>query len=172
MYCPEGHYCPQGSSAPIPCVAGSYSDATHLSECKTCPAGFYCLANATTYTDTPCPKGEDMELESSKYIWPWHGLNTQPSDLESDALPIAPQSLLKPFLHVFWPMRTHWGSARTPSMKPGKKLTLTWLEHAAFRSGVGRATNCTTESVETIAACVLTHVHPLRFSKNTKYETG
>lgn len=57
VYCPIGHYCPQGSSNPIGCEAGSYADVTHLSLCKACPAGYYCLANATTYADTSCPKG-------------------------------------------------------------------------------------------------------------------
>lgn len=40
--CPEGHYCPRGSSTPLPCPAGHYSNETRngrLSDCLPCPAG-------------------------------------------------------------------------------------------------------------------------------------
>lgn len=56
--CPLGHYCPVGSPAAIPCVPGSYADVISLSECKVCPQGFYCLANASDFTSTPCPTGK------------------------------------------------------------------------------------------------------------------
>lgn len=41
--CPEGHYCPRGSSAPLPCPVGHYSNKTRssqLSDCLPCPAGW------------------------------------------------------------------------------------------------------------------------------------
>jgi len=56
--CPEGHYCPQNTTDPIGCAAGTYQDLTHQSSCKTCEPGYYCLANSTTYMMTACPTGE------------------------------------------------------------------------------------------------------------------
>ena len=55
--CPEGHFCINGSSLPSGCSAGTYQDLTGQSSCKACPAGFYCLANQTTYANTLCPSG-------------------------------------------------------------------------------------------------------------------
>ena len=43
--CVAGSYCPTGAAASLPCTAGSYSSATHLSsavECTSCPAGHSC----------------------------------------------------------------------------------------------------------------------------------
>lgn len=57
--CPIGHYCPRGTGGletvnstvePIPCPSGTYQGdvaGESLSDCKLCPAGFYC-PNATT----------------------------------------------------------------------------------------------------------------------------
>ena len=56
--CPDGHYCPQGTADPIGCAAGTYNDLTNQAACFTCAAGYYCLANSTTYVNTPCPKGK------------------------------------------------------------------------------------------------------------------
>ena len=43
--CPPGHFCPEGSEAPIPCPAGtvlpSYG-ATSRAECDSCPPQYYC----------------------------------------------------------------------------------------------------------------------------------
>ena len=41
--CPVGFYCPQGTTHPIPCGAGSYSSVSGLDACLPCPAGYYCL---------------------------------------------------------------------------------------------------------------------------------
>ena len=41
--CPLGFYCPTGTTTPLPCEAGSYSNETVLANCRTCPAGYYCL---------------------------------------------------------------------------------------------------------------------------------
>ena len=38
----RGSYTPSGASAPIPCPTGTYGDATRLTACKACPAGYYC----------------------------------------------------------------------------------------------------------------------------------
>ncbi len=42
--CPQGHYCPIGSSFPEPCPEGYYSNSsrnTQLSDCVPCPPGQY-----------------------------------------------------------------------------------------------------------------------------------
>ena len=56
--CPVGHYCPEGTSDPISCEAGTYAANTHQSACTICEAGYYCLANSSTYANTPCPRGQ------------------------------------------------------------------------------------------------------------------
>ena len=43
--CTRGSHCPLGASAPLPCLKGTYSDATNLThsdECLACPAGHVC----------------------------------------------------------------------------------------------------------------------------------
>ena len=41
--CPEGHYCELGSSAPAPCMNGTYMNYTGAGECIICPEGYYCV---------------------------------------------------------------------------------------------------------------------------------
>ena len=41
--CPVGNYCPEGTTYPLPCAAGTFSNVTGLAACHQCPAGFYCL---------------------------------------------------------------------------------------------------------------------------------
>jgi hypothetical protein len=56
--CTQGHYCPEGASAPLPCKAGSYSTATSLTsaaECTPTEAGFYASTGSTE--QTPCAAG-------------------------------------------------------------------------------------------------------------------
>ena len=60
--CPEGSFCPAGSTAPSPCPAGTYTNVTNTrydypshtwgeGSCAVCPAGFRCPAD----TDDPVP---------------------------------------------------------------------------------------------------------------------
>lgn len=67
--CPTGHYCPQATAWPIPCIAGQYQPvmkAYQASACLLCPAGSYCekegLAAATGTCDVGfyCLAGEKM----------------------------------------------------------------------------------------------------------------
>lgn len=44
--CTKGHRCKNGSPRPEPCPAGSYQDNRGQYECKVCPEGFYCPADA------------------------------------------------------------------------------------------------------------------------------
>eukprot|EP01135_Chromosphaera_perkinsii_P005913 Nk52_evm8s371 gene=Nk52_evmTU8s371 len=55
--CPIGHYCPAGATAKIPCVAGTYQDQTGQGTCKQCPAGYFCLQGASSFSSNVCPKG-------------------------------------------------------------------------------------------------------------------
>ncbi|KAF6119825.1 hypothetical protein HJG60_010211 [Phyllostomus discolor] len=55
--CPQGHFCPRGTSLPQPCPAGSYNNLTGQASCFPCPAGYYCPEAITTYSGHPCPSG-------------------------------------------------------------------------------------------------------------------
>ena len=55
--CPVGHYCPNGTSYPLGCPPGTYSSTTGLETCISCPAGYFCELNATTYLGNDCPVG-------------------------------------------------------------------------------------------------------------------
>ena len=58
--CPLGSYCPQGISNPIPCPPGTYSAAPCIyavTQCLTCPAGYYCTTGGMTTYDGPCAPG-------------------------------------------------------------------------------------------------------------------
>nr|XP_054760934.1 uncharacterized protein LOC129267226 [Lytechinus pictus] len=55
--CPVGHYCPNGTSYPLDCEAGTYNNQTGQSECDPCPPGYYCETGDVHYADTPCPTG-------------------------------------------------------------------------------------------------------------------
>ena len=51
--CWEGHFCVQGSSAPVPCADGTYTTKRGLSsqaECSDCPAGSWCRGGS----EFPC----------------------------------------------------------------------------------------------------------------------
>lgn len=56
--CPLGHYCPTGSDRPLGCSPGSYADEEGLALCKLCPAGYYCMINATDFVTSECPEGK------------------------------------------------------------------------------------------------------------------
>ena len=55
--CPIGKYCPEGTTSPRDCPAGTYSNTTGLSSCKNCPAGYYCPYGVQDYTMNPCVAG-------------------------------------------------------------------------------------------------------------------
>lgn len=55
--CPPGHYCPNGTSYPLGCLAGTYNPTAGMSQCSPCPTGFYCPENSTTYQGNLCPAG-------------------------------------------------------------------------------------------------------------------
>ena len=58
--CPEGHFCPQGELAKIPCEAGTYVDfngATSQGECDSCEAGFFCPIGSSNTTKYLCLAG-------------------------------------------------------------------------------------------------------------------
>jgi hypothetical protein len=58
--CPAGHYCPEGSSAPIGCPPGTNSSSQQLwnaLQCGACTKGFMCPNASTIYATTPCLQG-------------------------------------------------------------------------------------------------------------------
>ncbi|XP_041098352.1 SCO-spondin [Polyodon spathula] len=58
--CPRGHYCPEGSSQPVPCPAGTYQPATHRVEqrhCLPCPPGAYCSSEGSGQETGLCLAG-------------------------------------------------------------------------------------------------------------------
>ncbi|KAI4904543.1 hypothetical protein NFI96_029611 [Prochilodus magdalenae] len=58
--CPEGFYCPEGSSAPEPCEEGTYSSRPALreaSECTPCGGGKYCAGVGKTEPSGDCEAG-------------------------------------------------------------------------------------------------------------------
>lgn len=57
--CPAGHYCPRGSSEPIPCTAGKYCAHAGLKEeSGNCSAGFYCSGSSSVSNQQICPAGK------------------------------------------------------------------------------------------------------------------
>lgn len=55
--CPPGHYCPKGTKYPVGCPSGTYQDLANQKDCKSCPEGFFCLANTSDYSVNICPPG-------------------------------------------------------------------------------------------------------------------
>lgn len=48
--CPAGSFCPNGTSVPIPCPAGSFNPFSGIpGPCSPCPAGFFCVSGLATY---------------------------------------------------------------------------------------------------------------------------
>ena len=72
VLCPVGSFCPQSSTNPLPCPAGTYSTAAGAASnatCVPCPASYYCASGAPvlcpagsscpsySFNATPCPAG-------------------------------------------------------------------------------------------------------------------
>ncbi|XP_043114448.1 multiple epidermal growth factor-like domains protein 6 [Puntigrus tetrazona] len=58
--CPPGTYCDEGSSAPQPCPAGTFSPEASLvskDECQPCRAGYYCATTGLQAPTAPCRQG-------------------------------------------------------------------------------------------------------------------
>jgi len=75
--CTEGHKCPTGSSAPVACAAGTFTNQTGQASCVTCPKGYYCVAASVDYVPFPCPSGkltmsylDSLSLEVLKVLNP------------------------------------------------------------------------------------------------------
>ena len=76
MDCTKGHFCPEGSSLPVPCPGGTYSDQSGLwakDQCFRCLAGSFCTPGSLW--PQPCSQGsyapegrqECIECEPGKY---------------------------------------------------------------------------------------------------------
>ena len=58
--CPPGHWCGEGSGAPVACEPGTMSNAyglTNASQCEPCAASYYCPDEATTVPTHGCWAG-------------------------------------------------------------------------------------------------------------------
>ncbi len=62
--CPQGFYCPQGSTGPVPCPEGTYNPTTMVGEITGClesPSGFYSngqgVWNLSAIKQNVCPRG-------------------------------------------------------------------------------------------------------------------
>ncbi|XP_023933458.1 uncharacterized protein LOC106181652, partial [Lingula anatina] len=60
--CPIGLHCPTGSGQPVPCPPGTFTNLTQMSECLTCPGGFYCVPEEVIQGNSSsgfrlCPRG-------------------------------------------------------------------------------------------------------------------
>ncbi|XP_038155551.1 uncharacterized protein LOC119792815 [Cyprinodon tularosa] len=77
--CPQGSYCPEGTSVPLSCPPGTYSDRLYLREasgCSLCPGGQYCgTAGLTTpsglcQAGSYCPGGDTTSTGSEGGLCP------------------------------------------------------------------------------------------------------
>lgn len=55
--CPQGYFCPAGSSATIPCPVGAYCPSASMSAPTPCLQGQYCATTALTATSGACATG-------------------------------------------------------------------------------------------------------------------
>ncbi|KAJ7990480.1 hypothetical protein DPEC_G00300750 [Dallia pectoralis] len=58
--CPKGHYCPEGTSLPLPCPLGTFSNRLHVTEdagCSPCSPGQFCHSVGLTRPSGPCQEG-------------------------------------------------------------------------------------------------------------------
>ena len=64
--CKEAHYCPEGSSVPLPCPAGTFGNASGLQaehDCNNCPVGHFCgpgVSKPTTCSPGTVAPNENM----------------------------------------------------------------------------------------------------------------
>lgn len=63
--CPVGHYCPEGTSNPIPCVPGTFTDTELNDVCLQCTPGYYCTQGSSP---DPCPAGFYCP-EGTGHVW-------------------------------------------------------------------------------------------------------
>uniref|UniRef100_K3WJP5 Tyrosine-protein kinase ephrin type A/B receptor-like domain-containing protein n=1 Tax=Globisporangium ultimum (strain ATCC 200006 / CBS 805.95 / DAOM BR144) TaxID=431595 RepID=K3WJP5_GLOUD len=62
--CSAGHYCPQGTSNPIPCPPGTFSENTqnrHVSDCFPCPASYLCSESGIVEPYEKCTPGFQLK---------------------------------------------------------------------------------------------------------------
>ncbi|XP_076833352.1 uncharacterized protein LOC143478273 [Brachyhypopomus gauderio] len=58
--CPVGHYCPEGTTSPVPCPASTWSNSSgQQSEdgCQPCPGGFFCATSGLGEPTGLCSEG-------------------------------------------------------------------------------------------------------------------
>ena len=62
---PPGYFSPNGSSAAVACLPGTYNGNFAQGSCRPCPAGFSCAKSGTTsYSSLLCPTGHYCPLHN------------------------------------------------------------------------------------------------------------
>ncbi|KAG7455700.1 SCO-spondin-like isoform X1, partial [Solea senegalensis] len=93
-HCPPAHYCPEGSSSPVPCPAGTYTNLTGQFMCSRCPAGYYCPEKTGNFFMFPCPPGfycPDGTRHATQFPCPRGYYNPEPMTQSLDScLPCPP----------------------------------------------------------------------------------
>ena len=84
--CPLGHFCPQGTTEPIPCPPGTFANETALGTCLDCPASFTCEDAAATPSTCPlasyCSEGEPEQRCPDGTYGPSAGLSLEEECLQ------------------------------------------------------------------------------------------
>ncbi|KAJ8397174.1 hypothetical protein AAFF_G00440080 [Aldrovandia affinis] len=64
--CPAEHYCPIGTTQPVPCEPGTFITVTQATECWPCPPGRYCVDGKTQLCPAGfyCPEGSGYDQRS------------------------------------------------------------------------------------------------------------
>ncbi|KAJ9462458.1 Cytadherence high molecular weight protein 2, partial [Diplonema papillatum] len=58
--CPSGHHCPEETTVPIQCLAGTFNPSTggqNISACSPCTGGFYCQGSGLSAVTAECSAG-------------------------------------------------------------------------------------------------------------------
>ena len=70
--CPEGRYCPSGTSDPVACPEGSHANVTGLAsaeECFSCPPGMYCERPGLANPSGLCSGGYFCDVNATRAAW-------------------------------------------------------------------------------------------------------
>ena len=81
--CPRGFYCPNGTAQPKGCRPGTYQPNLQKKDCLPCPAGSYCLSNASV--PLPCPAHRYCEASTSEPAFCPNGTYTNATERGLDS---------------------------------------------------------------------------------------
>ena len=67
--CTKGHFCPAGSSSPLPCPPGTYQNQENQQTCERCSSGFSCTTPGLIEPDLPCDHGHGCNQANYPNTW-------------------------------------------------------------------------------------------------------